>query len=99
VLPSISENFGNVVLEALAAGTPVVVTPEVGLAADVEAAGAGIVTPSDPPRLAAALRELLRDPARREEMGRRGRALVEERFTWPRVAEEMEAAYRGVIGG
>lgn len=98
VLPSISENFGNVVLEALAVGTPVVVTPAVGLAPDVEAAGAGMVTPSDPPLLAAALGELLRDRARREEMGRRGRALVEARFTWPRVAEEMEAAYRSVTG-
>jgi glycosyltransferase involved in cell wall biosynthesis len=94
VLPSISENFGNVVLEAMAASTPVVVTPEVGLARDVEAAGAGIVTANDPPVLAAALRALLADRAQREEMGRSGRALVEARFTWDRVAAEMEEQYR-----
>ena len=93
VLPSYSENFGNVVLEAMAVGTPVVVTPEVGLAEEVARAGAGVVTPNEPARLAAELRALLADPARREEMGRRGRALVESRFTWERVAEEMEAAY------
>lgn len=93
VLPSISENFGNVVLEALAAGTPVVVTPEVGLAGDVEAAGAGVVTSNEPAALAAALRALLADRTTREEMGRRGRALVEARFTWERVAAEMEEHY------
>jgi glycosyltransferase involved in cell wall biosynthesis len=93
VLPSYSENFGNVVLEAMAAGTPVVVTPEVGLAEEVERAGAGVVVPNDPPLLAAALRALLADPARRAEMGRRGRAAVEARFTWPRVAAQMEEAY------
>jgi glycosyltransferase involved in cell wall biosynthesis len=91
VLPSLSENFGNVVLEAMAQATPVVVTPEVGLAADVEAAGAGVVTA--PETLAATLNALLADPARREKMGRRGRALVEARFTWDRVAAEMEEHY------
>ncbi len=91
VLPSLSENFGNVVLEAMAQATPVVVTPEVGLAPDVEAAGAGVVTA--PETLAAALNTLLGDAARREEMGRRGRALVEARFTWDRVAAEMEEHY------
>src|SRR5437764_15309057 len=63
VLPSISENFGNVVLEAMAASTPVVVTPEVGLARDVEAAGAGVVTSNEPAALAQALRALLADRA------------------------------------
>ncbi|HEV2719145.1 MAG TPA: glycosyltransferase [Thermoanaerobaculia bacterium] len=91
VLPSLSENFGNVVLEAMAQATPVVVTPQVGLAADVAAAGAGIVTA--PESLAAALEALLADPVRGEEMGRRGRALVEARFSWDRVAAEMEEHY------
>jgi glycosyltransferase involved in cell wall biosynthesis len=92
-LPSYSENFGNVVLEAMAVGTPVVVTPEVGLAAEVERSGAGVVTPNDPPRLADALRTLLADPARRAEMGRRGRAAVELRYSWEHVAVQMEEVY------
>jgi glycosyltransferase involved in cell wall biosynthesis len=92
-LPSLSENFANVVLEAMAAATPVIVTPQVGLADDVRRAHAGVVVERDPRQLAAAIEELLRDPERRAEMGGRGRRLVEERFTWPRVAEEMEAHY------
>ena len=91
VLPSTSENFGNVVVEAMAMQTPVIVTPGVGLAADVEAAGAGLVATQV--ELAAAMNLLLRDPARRAEMGRRGRALIASRFTWETVAGEMEEAY------
>lgn len=93
VLPSLSENFGNVVLEAMAVEMPVVVTPEVGLAADVAIAGAGIVTSNLPEPLAAAIHALLSDSGARAEMGRRGRALVEARFTWERVASEMEQLY------
>jgi glycosyltransferase involved in cell wall biosynthesis len=96
VLPSYSENFGNVVLEAMAVATPVVVTPEVGLAAEVERSGAGVVTSNDPPALAAALRALLSDPAKREAMGRAGRAAVEARYSWERVAAQMEKAYAGL---
>lgn len=92
-LASMSENFGNVVLEAMAAGTPVVVTPEVGLAEEVRRAHAGLVAAPQPRELAAAINELLGDPEARRRMGECGRRAVAERFTWPRVAEEMEAHY------
>ena len=77
VLPSRSENFGNVILESWAAGRPVAVTPEVGLAATVRETGAGIVADGD---LGTALRELLADPARLDRMGRSGEESVRERF-------------------
>jgi glycosyltransferase involved in cell wall biosynthesis len=89
-LPSRSENFGNVILEAWAAGRPVVVTPEVGLAAAVRETGAGIVLDGD---LGRALRELLADPDRLDAMGRRGAEAVRERFGWPVVAAAMEGIY------
>lgn len=92
VLPSRSENFGNVVLEAMAAGCPVAVTPEVGLAGTVRETACGIVVDGEPARLGGALRDLLADSAGREEMGRRGRAAA-ERFGWETVARRMEEIY------
>jgi glycosyltransferase involved in cell wall biosynthesis len=88
-LPSISENFGNVVLEAMMMETPVVLSEGVGLAEDVRNARAGIVTADFAP----AIRTLLVDAALRTEMGRNGRSLVESQFTWPAVAARMEEAY------
>lgn len=95
VLPSHSENFGNVVVEAMAMETPVIVTPAVGLAANVEAAGAGLVATQE--ELPQAIELLLRDKPRRSAMGRHGRALVASRFTWETVAAEMEEAYTCAI--
>jgi glycosyltransferase involved in cell wall biosynthesis len=86
VLLSTSENFGNAVLEALAMETPVVLSAGVGLADEVVRANAGVIGLEAVPAL-------LADPARRAIMGSNGRALVESRFAWPRVAREMEEAY------
>jgi glycosyltransferase involved in cell wall biosynthesis len=96
VLPSRSENFGNVVLEAWAAGRPVVVTPEVGLAATVRETGAGLVAEGD---LGEALRELLAEPERCEAMGRRGAEAVRKRFGWAAVAQAMEEVYHHLMTG
>jgi glycosyltransferase involved in cell wall biosynthesis len=96
VLPSLSENFGNVILEAMAVEMPVIVTPEVGLAADVAQAGAGIVTSGLPEPLSTAIRGLLDDGESRAAMGKRGRELVSARFTWDYVAAKMEEQYRRI---
>ena len=97
VLPSYSENFGNVVLEAMAAGRPVVVTPEVGLAPVVTSTGAGLVAAGGPDSLSRAMATLLGNPALRLEMGQRGAQAVGERFSWPAVAAEMESLYESVV--
>jgi glycosyltransferase involved in cell wall biosynthesis len=96
-LTSMSENFGNAVLEAMAAGTPVVLTAEVGLAEEVRRARAGVVVPAQPREIANALNRLLDDPEERRAMGERGRHAVETRFTWPRIAEEMETQYARLL--
>jgi glycosyltransferase involved in cell wall biosynthesis len=97
VLPSYSENFANVVLEGMAAGCPVVITPEVGLAGVVTESGAGLVVPGDPALWSAALGRLLADPAGRREMGRRGAETAARQFGWAAVAARMEEVYDRVL--
>ncbi len=96
VLPSYSENFGNVVLEAMLRGCPVVVSAEVGAAEVVTASGGGLVVAGDAASLAAAIRQL--EPRSvAEAMGSAGRAYVERYYGWDRVAEQMEAGYRRLL--
>ena len=78
---AVSEGFGNAVLEAQAAGLPVVTTDAEGLAANVEDGVTGLVVPRrDPAALAAAVQELAADPERRVAMGRAGRERAATRF-------------------
>ena len=101
VLPSISstqEGFGIVLLEALACGTPVISTEIVGVAEDVKRNNAGIIVPpKDPEALADAIIKLLDDKDLTKKMGANGRGLVEEKYTWKRVAEMTEKVYKEVI--
>jgi glycosyltransferase involved in cell wall biosynthesis len=96
VLPSYSENFGNVVLEAMVAGLPVVVTPEVGAADIVRKSGGGIVVNGDPETLGNALKELLSDPVRLRAMGESGKKGTRESYGWETIAREMERLYLDV---
>jgi len=96
VLPSYSENFGNVVAEAMAVGCPVVISPEVGISGLVRAGECGVVTACDPRDLASAINTLLADTARRGELARRARIVARERLSWAGVAAEMEQFYRAV---
>ena len=92
VLPSLSENFPMVLLEALAAGCAVVTTDASGCREVVGEAGI-TVPPEDPEALAKELETLIADEARIARLGSLGRERV-RRFAWSRIAGEYEALYR-----
>ena len=58
-----------------------------------------VVDPNDPEALAAAIEELLADPEMAEEMGKRGRAAVKEKFNWDREAPRLLSLYRALQTG
>jgi glycosyltransferase involved in cell wall biosynthesis len=91
-LPSYAENFGVAVVEALAAGLPVVVSPAVNIAPEIAAAGAGSVCPQEPEPLAVELLRLLCDPAERTRLGDRAREFARQ-FDWAGVAPQLKAMY------
>ena len=95
-LPSWSENFGIAIVEAMACGAPVAISDRVNIWREIEAAGAGLVSPPEVDALAAHILLLANDPARARRMGEAGRKLAAERYDWAKVAERLETVYREV---
>jgi glycosyltransferase involved in cell wall biosynthesis len=99
VLPSFSEGLPMVVLEAWANAKPVLMTPECNLSEGFRA-GAALKVEATSASLVAGLNELFRmTDADRSAMGGRARRLVEERFTWVRVGQQMREIYQWILGG
>ncbi len=102
VLPSVTveEMFGLVVLEAMAAGRPVITTALPSAVREVNVPGVtGLEVPlRDVPALAQALEALCRDSARRRVMGEGGRRRVTERFTRSVMAERHIELYQRIRG-
>lgn len=99
VLPTLNENFGLTVAEALAAGTPAIVTkgaPWSGL----ESEGCGWWIDHGIEPLAAALEHAMAFPREGlKAMGVRGRAWMARDFSWDRVAHDMLNVYRWLVEG
>ena len=97
VLPSFTENFGGVVVDALSHGKPVIASKFTPWR-ELEEKGCGWWVENSPERLAEAIRTFAETPVEvRAEMGRRGRSLVESAYSWPSVARQMMACYERVL--
>jgi glycosyltransferase involved in cell wall biosynthesis len=92
-LTSYSENFGIAVLEALAVGLPVLVTPGVALADVVNEQRLGYVADLDVGAIAFFLKQALEDSQEAKIMGARARQLVSKRYTWSNVASNLIDIY------
>lgn len=96
VMCSDSESFGNSIIEAMAAGTPVVVTrtcpwPE------IETARCGFWVAQESREIADAVIHILRHPAEAEAMGECGKALARASYNWDSIAREMADHYAAAI--
>jgi phosphatidylinositol alpha-1,6-mannosyltransferase len=103
-VPSVRDDSGNVdglpnvVLEALASGTPLVTTAAGGIGSVVESGRTGlIVAERDPAGLAAAIGQLTASPELRSRIGEAARALVMERYGWERTARQLDGVYRRAL--
>lgn len=99
VLPSHSEGFSMAVLEAAAAGVPVVMTPECNFP-ELQESGGAVTTSSTPVALAGCLGELLqRSDASLLQMGSAGAALVQAKYSWHEIGKSMADVYRWILHG
>lgn len=97
VLPSKHENFGIAAAEALARGVPALLSREVGIALEVERAGAGRTAEADASSLASAITSLACDRDRLQAMRRSALELARERYSWARCAHALERLYTEIV--
>ena len=97
ILPSYSENFGMVVVEAMACGLPAIISDGVGIYREVNDSHAGIVVPCNPVRLAEAINNLLNNETLRQNIKENAQRLIREKFDINKVADEMLMRFKEVL--
>lgn len=100
VLPSLSESFGQVLLEAMSCGLPIIASRVGGIPETVEHGVNGLlVEAGNAESLAAAIRKLAADRPTLSKMGNRNAEMARTRFTWRSVADRYEQTYIEALGG
>jgi glycosyltransferase involved in cell wall biosynthesis len=100
VLPSVREQFGAVIVEAMACGLPALAVNAYGPAEIVDAGETGwLVPPDDEGALADALVEAVNGGAERRRRGERAYEVARGRYSWPALAGGLEQVYREVAEG
>ncbi len=98
VLPSLWEGLPNVVLEAMAAGIPVVASRVEGVSDLLVDGRTGlIVPPNSAVLLSKAIEQVLADPAQARKMARNAQHIVQERFAWQHVIDQYEQLYSELL--
>jgi glycosyltransferase involved in cell wall biosynthesis len=97
VLNSFQENFGIGAVEAMACGTPVLLSRQVGLATEVAEHKAGWILDLQRDGLRAGLLEATADATEAQRRGANARRLVADRFTWSRVSIQLRSLYESLL--
>lgn len=97
LMVSLTENYGNVVLEAMALGTPAIVVPQVGAADAVHASSGGWVVDDNIDALRCQLVRLLDRPDEAIAAGERAAKWVRSEASWPAIARRMSSFYETLL--
>ena len=98
VMPSLNEALSNVLLESMAAGSPVVATNVGGTAEALQDERNGLlIPPANPAALAAAIDRLLTNPSLARELGARARQTIVDRFSLDRMVASTAAVYEDLL--
>jgi len=98
VLPSLTEGFPNVILEAFACAKPVVATAVGGIPEIIEEGANGYLVPKErPDLLAEAIKKCLSDPEKKRSMGEAGYQKVKSEFTFESQTKKLESIYNEVL--
>ncbi len=97
VLPSYYENFGIAVAEAMVAGTPVVISDQVHICADVASAEAGWVGGCEIEDMATLIKSALQNEAERKRRGLNAQELAKNNYSWQAIATQTIQVYQKII--
>lgn len=100
VLPSLWEGFPNVILEAMAAGTPIVATTVDGVPELIENGETGLLAPpADSQALAQAIAQMIQNQGKAAAMAQGARQVVQTTFSIERTVTQIEALYQQLLNG
>ncbi|MBI2996197.1 MAG: glycosyltransferase [Candidatus Melainabacteria bacterium] len=97
ILSSYSENFGMSVIEAMACGTPVIVSNKVGIYKDIQDANAGYVVTTNANSVASGIKKLLSDNALCTVLSTNGKKLLKDKYDIEMVSKMMINAYEDIM--
>ncbi len=97
ILPSYYENFGIVVAEAMAVGTPVLISDQVYIWPAVKAAEAGWISSCSIQSLTEQIQVALKDPQELKRRGQNAQRLASEQYTWPAIAAQTITIYQNLL--